>query len=249
MPSWPPFLENGIAGAEEGLDCLWHNLQIQENQCSLYMILRQIPGGAFLGRRIKEVQQKCKSSVYMISFFKDVGRRPASNFRDNCNWLRLPLSGKKHTLIPNSYRSPFSPSCKWDISLHLRPWLPSTWDHTFPKMAVGTALCGAPKVLACFDDGSAKRDSSASPWPCLDLFWPIPHDKFEVSRLWLCAGNLNWNKFTQRSWRLRKQRFGLQSLSSWENTIPFSSSFLRCTQGHFLYMFVWWKADGGCLVV
>jgi len=25
-------------------------------------------------------------------------------------------------------------------------------------MAVGTALCGAPKVLACFDDGSAKRD-------------------------------------------------------------------------------------------
>ena len=202
--------------------------------------------------RVQESKKpkNCKSSVYMISFKSGLGRPPC-NFRDNwdnCNcafpfWennipnFQIHTEVHFHQVANETYLSIFghgfqapgtTPFQRWRLAPHCaerqRYWLVST-------MAVQNGIF------------------SASPWPCLDLFWPIPHDKFEVWRLWLCAGNLNWNKFTQRSWRLRKQRFGLQSLSSWENTIPFSSSFLRCTQGHFLYMFVWWKADGGCLVV
>ena len=47
---------------------------------------------------------------------------------------------------------------------------------------------------------------------------------------------------TQHRWRLKKERFALQGLSSWENIIPCSSCW------SLLYTFVWWKADGGCLV-
>lgn len=74
MPSWPPFLENCIACAEEGLDCLWHDLQIH-----LSIVPSTWSSGKYrIGRlsgsiRIQEVQQ-CKSSVYMISLKSGLGR-------------------------------------------------------------------------------------------------------------------------------------------------------------------------------
>ena len=130
--------------------------------CSLYMILWQIPN-----RSSFWVDSNPRSpTMQIISLHDKFEKWPWQafcNFRDNWDNCAFPFWGKN---IPNF---------QFHTEVHFHQVANETYLSIFGHgfQAPGTTpfqrwrlaphCAERPKVLVCFDDGSAKRDSSASP--------------------------------------------------------------------------------------